>query len=55
VDFIKSQMQVQIIREKTIPGFKSEFTGVADAFVKIVKSNGILGIYQVRASTKPKR
>jgi solute carrier family 25 (mitochondrial carnitine/acylcarnitine transporter), member 20/29 len=47
VDFLKSQMQVQIVREKTIPGYKSEFTGVANALQTIVKSQGALGLYQV--------
>ncbi len=45
---LKSQMQVQIIREKTVPNFKPEFTGVFDALAKITKANGLLGLYQVR-------
>ena len=48
IDLYKSQMQVQIIRAKTVPGFKQEFTGVADAARKIIAQNGLIrGSYQV--------
>ena len=38
--------QIQIIKSKTVEGFKPEFSGVADAFSKVIKANGIRGAYQ---------
>lgn len=48
IDFYKSQLQFQIIKSKSIPGYVPEFTGVADAAKKIIKANGLIrGSYQV--------
>ncbi len=48
IDFYKTQMQIQIIKSKSIPGYVPEFTGVANAASKIVKANGVIGgSYQV--------
>lgn len=46
IDFFKTQMQIQIIRAKTIENFKPEYYGMIDCFKKIIKSNGIIGAYQ---------
>jgi solute carrier family 25 carnitine/acylcarnitine transporter 20/29 len=46
IDFFKTQMQIQIIKAKTIPNYKPEYDGILDCFKKIMKNNGILGAYQ---------
>lgn len=45
-EFIKTQMQIQIIKSKTIKDYVPEFTSMTDCFKKIVKTNGIFGAYQ---------
>ncbi len=54
IDFYKSQMQIQIVKSKTIPGYVPEFTGVFDAAKKIIKHKGIIAAsYQVSVFSLP--
>ena len=46
IDFFKTQMQIQIIKSKTIPNYVPEYEGMVDCFKKIMKANGITGAYQ---------
>jgi len=46
IDLFKTQMQIQIIRSKSIPNFVPEFSGIIDCFKKVIKTNGIKGAYQ---------
>ena len=46
IDFFKTQMQIQIIKAKSNPEFKSEYSGIVDCFKKIMKRNGFFGAYQ---------
>ena len=46
MDLFKSQVQVQIIRSKANPEYKSAFTTVGGCIKKIIQVNGILGCYQ---------
>ena len=41
-----SQMQVQIIREKSIPNYVKPYNSVFDFLSKTTKENGIAGVYQ---------
>ena len=48
IDLFKSQMQIQIIKSKTIPGYVPQFRGVAHAAQVITAHNGVLkGSFQV--------
>jgi solute carrier family 25 carnitine/acylcarnitine transporter 20/29 len=46
IDVFKTQMQVQIVKAKSIPNYKPEFQGVLDCISKIYYENGIRGFYQ---------
>lgn len=46
IDFFKTQMQIQIIKSKTIENYVPEYTSTKDCFLKIMKMNGIIGAYQ---------
>eukprot|EP01121_Diplochlamys_sp_Union-15-3_P006345 TRINITY_DN16838_c0_g1_i1.p1 TRINITY_DN16838_c0_g1~~TRINITY_DN16838_c0_g1_i1.p1 ORF type:complete len:252 (+),score=31.44 TRINITY_DN16838_c0_g1_i1:166-921(+) len=46
IDFLKSQLQVQIIKSKQISGYVPEYSGVFDCGKKIVAKHGFTGIYQ---------
>lgn len=46
IDFFKTQMQIQIIKSKTIEGFVPEYANMKDCFSKIIKLNGPAGAYQ---------
>jgi solute carrier family 25 carnitine/acylcarnitine transporter 20/29 len=46
IDLFKTQMQIQIIKAKSIPDFKPEYIGIIDCFKKIINKNGFLGAYQ---------
>lgn len=46
IDFFKTQMQIQIIKSKTIEGFVPEYTNMKDCFNKVIKLNGPLGAFQ---------
>jgi len=46
LDFFKTQIQIQIIKIKSIEGYVSEFNGMADCVRKVIKANGVLGAYQ---------
>lgn len=46
IDFFKSQLQVQFIKEKVIPGYKSPYKNVFDAGRQIINQRGIVGAYQ---------
>jgi len=41
-----SQMQVEIVRKKSIPGYQSQYKHVFDFLNKTIKQNGIRGAYQ---------
>ena len=46
IDFLKTQLQIQIIKSKTIKEFKPEFQGIKDLAKKIWNTNGLTGFYQ---------
>ena len=46
IDFFKTQMQIQIIKLKTIKDYVPEYTSTSDCFSKIIKMNGLSGAYQ---------
>jgi solute carrier family 25 carnitine/acylcarnitine transporter 20/29 len=46
IDFFKTQMQIQIIKSKTIKDYVPEYTSMSDCFSKVIKRNGIFGAYQ---------
>ena len=46
MDFLKSQIQVQGVKQKIDPEYKPEFRGVADCAKKVMKTNGMLGLFQ---------
>jgi len=46
IDFVKSQMQVQIIRSKSIPGYVMPFKTMIQCAKMVVRTNGITGPYQ---------
>lgn len=46
IDFFKTQMQIQIIKSKTIKDFQPEYTNMKDCFIKIIRMNGFKGAYQ---------
>ena len=46
IDLFKTQMQIQIIKSKTIKDYVPEYTSMSDCFSKIIKMNGLLGAYQ---------
>ena len=46
IDLFKTQMQIQIIKSKTIKDYVPEFTTTTGCFLKVLKMNGILGAYQ---------
>jgi solute carrier family 25 carnitine/acylcarnitine transporter 20/29 len=46
IDFFKTQIQIQIIKAKSIPDYKPEYNGIVDCFKKVIKANGIRGAYQ---------
>ena len=46
IDFCKTQLQIQIIKSKTLKDFKPEYSGFGDLISKIYKLNGISGFYQ---------
>jgi solute carrier family 25 carnitine/acylcarnitine transporter 20/29 len=46
IDLFKSQMQVQIIRAKSIPGYVSPYKNIVDCVRQIFQANGLRGPYQ---------
>jgi len=46
IDFLKTQLQIQIIKSKTVKDFKPEYTGFGDLASKVWKINGIRSFYQ---------
>jgi len=46
IDFLKTQLQIQIIKSKIDPTFVPEYKGLGDVLKKVMKNNGIKGIYQ---------
>jgi len=46
IDVFKTQLQIQIIKAKTIPNYVPEYQGFLDCFKQIIKKNGIRGAYQ---------
>ena len=46
IDLAKSQMQVQMIREKMDKGYRNPYRSTFHAAQSIVKTNGLLGLYQ---------
>eukprot|EP01117_Protostelium_nocturnum_P018013 TRINITY_DN7432_c0_g1_i3.p1 TRINITY_DN7432_c0_g1~~TRINITY_DN7432_c0_g1_i3.p1 ORF type:complete len:224 (+),score=41.52 TRINITY_DN7432_c0_g1_i3:1-672(+) len=46
IDVIKSQLQVQLTKSKTQPGYVPPFTTMTQCASAIVKQNGITGVYQ---------
>ena len=46
IDLFKTQMQIQIIKVKSIPNYVPEYSGIIDCFKKVIKANGIKGAYQ---------
>ena len=46
IDFFKTQMQIQIIRSKTIKDFQPEYANLKECFTKVIKMNGFAGAYQ---------
>ena len=51
IDFFKSQMQVQYIKEKSTPGYKSPYTNVLDCVIKVSKERGLRGWFQGYSAT----
>eukprot|EP00698_Gefionella_okellyi_P008929 TRINITY_DN2238_c0_g1_i2.p1 TRINITY_DN2238_c0_g1~~TRINITY_DN2238_c0_g1_i2.p1 ORF type:complete len:256 (-),score=32.67 TRINITY_DN2238_c0_g1_i2:257-1024(-) len=51
IDFFKSQVQVQVIRQAANPGLPVEYAGVWDCARKIVGKRGIAGAYQGLGAT----
>jgi len=46
IDFVKTQLQIQIIKSKTIPGYNPEYVGFIDTMKKLWNINGISTFYQ---------
>ena len=46
IDLYKTQMQIQIIKSKTIENYKPEFSSISDCVRKSIQFNGIRGPYQ---------
>jgi solute carrier family 25 carnitine/acylcarnitine transporter 20/29 len=46
IDLFKSQMQVQIIKEKTVKDYKPPFKNMLDCVRFILRTNGVRGAYQ---------
>lgn len=46
IDFFKTQMQIQIIKSKTIQGYIPEYTSTTDCFKKIIGKYGFTSAYQ---------
>jgi solute carrier family 25 carnitine/acylcarnitine transporter 20/29 len=46
IDIVKCQLQSQIIKQKTTPGYVPQFTTAIDCAKYIIKKNGFLGLYQ---------
>jgi len=46
IDVVKSQLQVQIIKSKTIPGYVAPFSTMTECAKFIIKENGLIGLYK---------
>jgi len=46
IDFFKSQIQYQILREKADPAFRPAFTGLGGAVREAIRANGLRGPFQ---------
>jgi len=46
IDFCKTQLQIEIIKRKSIPEYVPAYNGIADLAGKIYSMNGIRGFYQ---------
>lgn len=46
IDFYKSQLQVQIIRSKTVPGYTAPFTTLSGCIREVYRTNGLMGSFQ---------
>ncbi|PRP89157.1 mitochondrial carrier protein [Planoprotostelium fungivorum] len=46
IDLVKSQLQVQVIRSKTIPDYVAPYTNMTQCASAIVRTNGFFGLYQ---------
>lgn len=46
IDVFKTQLQIQIIKSKTVKDFVPEYKGFFDCFSKVISKNGIRGAYQ---------
>jgi solute carrier family 25 carnitine/acylcarnitine transporter 20/29 len=46
IDVIKSQLQVQIIKSKTVENYKAPFLGMKQCMTYIMQTNGVRGLYQ---------
>lgn len=51
IDFYKSQLQVQIIKSKMDPNYKSPYNGVWDVVKATIRQNGIRGPFQGLSAT----
>eukprot|EP01062_Namystynia_karyoxenos_P062889 TRINITY_DN55747_c0_g1_i1.p1 TRINITY_DN55747_c0_g1~~TRINITY_DN55747_c0_g1_i1.p1 ORF type:complete len:303 (+),score=64.28 TRINITY_DN55747_c0_g1_i1:81-989(+) len=51
IDLFKSQMQVQIIKEQSLPGYRSPYSSMSDCVRQALRLNGIRGPYQGLTAT----